>query len=103
MIRMKQILSVIADAPKLDGNGSLKYRLWINNEGNLYVQIEKNGAAGTFSDLLFSVSKYAAVRDKNESIGKLSGFDIKSGHQRVSANANDGAFLKAVLRHLLSE
>lgn len=100
---MKQIQSAIEEAPKIEGGGKLKYRLWVNGEGNLYVQIEDNAAAGTFSELLFSVSTYASLRNRNESIGQPSGYDIASGQQRVSANTNDSAFLKAVLRHLLPE
>ena len=98
---MKQIQSAIEEAPKLEGSGKLKYRLWIDGQGNLYVQIEDNAAAGTFSELLFSVSNYASVRDNTKSIGQPLGYDLANGQQRVSANTNDGAFLKAVLRHLL--
>ena len=98
---MKQIQSAIAEAPKLEGSGKLKYLLWVDGEGNLYVQIENNAAAGTFSELLFSVSKYASARENAESIGQPVGYDIAKSQQRVSANTNDGAFLKAVLRHLL--
>lgn len=98
---MKQIQSAIAEAPKLEGGGKLKYRLWVDGEGNLYVQIEDNAAAGTFSKLLFSESKYSSVRENTESIGQPVGYDLAEGKQRVSTNTNDGAFLKAVLRHLL--
>lgn len=98
---MKQIQSAIAEAPKLEGGGKLQYRLWVDGEGYLYVQIEDNAAAGTFSGLLFSVSNYASVRKNTESIGQPLGYDLVEGKERISANTNDGAFLKAVLRHLL--
>ena len=98
---MKQIQTAIAEAPKLEGSGKLKYQLWVDGEGNLYVQIEDNAAAGT--ELLFSVSEYSSVRNKTESIGQPVGYDLVKNMQRASANTNDGAFLKAVLRHLLPE
>jgi len=100
---MKQIQSAIAEAPKLEGSGKLKYLIWVDGEGNLYVQIEDNAAAGTFSEMLFPVSKYASVRKNTESIGQPVGYDLAKSEQRVSANTNDGAFLKAVLCHLLPE
>ncbi len=100
---MKQVQSAIEEAPKIEGSGKLKYRLWVDCEGNLYVQIEDNAAAGTFSELLFSVSKYASVRNKPGSIGQPVGYDLGKNEERASANTNDGAFLKAVLRHLLPE
>lgn len=100
---MKQIQSATAEAPKLEGSGKLKYLLWIDSEGNLYVQIEDNAAAGTFSGLLFSVPKYSAARNRTDSIGQPIGYDLVKNEQCVSANTNDGAFLKAVLRHLLPE
>lgn len=100
---MKQIQSAIAEAPKLEGSGKLKYRIWVDGDGNLYVQIEDNAAAGTFSEMLFSMSKYAPARKNTESIGQPVGYDLVKNEQRVSANTNDGAFLKAALRHLLPE
>lgn len=100
---MKQVQSAIEEAPKIEGSGKLKYRLWVDSEGNLYVQIEDNPAAGTFSELLFSVPKYASVRNKPGSIGQPVGYDLAKNGERTSANTNDGAFLKAVLRHLLPE
>ncbi|MEI7590527.1 MAG: hypothetical protein WCJ49_04380 [Deltaproteobacteria bacterium] len=100
---MKQIQSAVAEAQKIEGSGKLKYRIWVDGEGDLYVQIEDNAAAGTFSEMLFSVSKYATVRKNTASIGQPVGYDLTNREQRVSANKNDGAFLKAVLRHLLPE
>ena len=98
---MKQIQSAVAEAPKLEGNGNIKYRLWVDGEGNLYVQFDKNDETGTFSGLLFSVAKYASVRDKPNSIGQPNGYDLADKTQKISGNRNDGAFLKAVLLHLL--
>jgi hypothetical protein len=102
-MKMKQIQSAIAEAPKLQGIGKLKYRIWVDGEGNLYVQIEDNAGAGTFSDMLFSVSKYAPVRKSPELIDRPIGYDISRNEHRSSANTNDSGFLKAVLCHLLPE
>ena len=65
------------------------------------MQIEKNGAAGTFSPLLFSVTEYASKRSETQSISQPLGLDLTRGVVMPSANNNDGAFLKAVLKHLL--
>jgi hypothetical protein len=100
---MKQIQSAVAEAPKLDGRGNIKYRLWVNGDGNLYVQFDANDETGTFSGLLFSVAEYAAVRNMTASIPPLNGYGLADKAQKISGNRNDGAFLKAVLRHLLPE
>ena len=98
---MKKIQSAIAEAPKLEGNGNIKYHLWVDGKGNLYVQFDENDETGTFSRLLFSVAEYASERDKTNSIGQPNGFDLTKKAREISSNRNDGAFLKAVLRHLL--
>lgn len=98
---MKQLHITNNEAPKLEGSGNLKYQLWVDGNGSLYVQIEKNAAAGTFSPLLFSVTEYASQRSASQSIGKPLGLDLIRGVVMSSADNNDGAFLKAVLQHLL--
>lgn len=98
---MQQIHIINNEAPKLEGTGKLKYQLWADSSGSLYVQIEENVAAGTFSPLLFPVVKYALERGSVKAIGQPVGIDLVKKTERVSSNSNDGAFLKAVLRHLL--
>jgi hypothetical protein len=98
---MKQIHITNNEAPKLRGDGMLTYQLWVDDCGSLYVQVEANAAAGKFSALVYPVTKYAAQRNSNQSIGKPVGFDLEGGAERTSENNDDGGFLKAVLRHLL--
>ena len=100
---MKPIPTTVLEAQKLEGTGKIEYRLWVSRDGELYVQFEDNAAAGTFGHLLFSVSKYAGVRESTDSIGQPTGYDLEKRKERVSANRNDGAFLKAVLCHLLPD
>lgn len=100
---MKRIDSAVYEANKIEGNGKLKYQLWVDSGGKLYVRIEDNAAAGTFSGLLFSTADYAAYRNAASSIGQPHGYDLSENKVKQSANMNDGAFLKAVLRHLLPE
>ena len=102
-IGMKQIPSVVLKAPKLEGAGEIEYRLWVDPDGEFYVQFEDNATAGTLGDLLFSVSRYAGVRKHADPIAKPTGYDLKKHRERESANRNDGGFLKAVLRHLLPD
>lgn len=98
---MKQIKSFVAEAPKLRGAGKIKYGLWLDGCGNLYVQLNENTESGTRSHLLFSVSQYASVRNTTKSITQPNGYDLTDKVWKTSNNRNDGAFLKAVLLHLL--
>ncbi len=100
---MKLINAIGLKAQKLQGSGVLDYRLWVDSEGNLYVQITENAASGTCSELLFSVKQYAGSRCAGDAIEDLEGFDLARKEIRPSANRNDGAFLKAVLQDLLPE
>ncbi|SEG24434.1 hypothetical protein [Nitrosomonas ureae] len=93
--------SEIRLAPKIEGQGHIRYRLWVDEKGNLYVQFENNAESGTFSNLLFSVSKYESERNSDKALRNLKGYDSISKSFKFSGNNNDGAFLKAVLRHLL--
>lgn len=96
---MKQIYINNNETPTLSGSGILKYQLWVNDGGSFYVKITENSNEGRFSPLLFSVSEYAPERHK--SIDNPCGLNLTHGGKRESANNNDGAFLKAVLQHLL--
>ena len=96
-----KIITVNKEAPKLRGKGNIKYQLWINDKCYLYVQFNENKETGTFSGLLFSVTKYATVRNHSQSIGYPKGYDLADKTYKFSENDNDGAFLKAVLKHLL--
>ena len=98
---MKKIKTVISEAKKLEGQGNIKYQLWLDACGVLYVQFIGNDGPGTFSDLLFSASEYASTRNSKASIGFPNGYDLINNCQKTSENENDGAFLKAVLCHLL--
>ena len=102
-LRMKRIQTAILKAPKLQGDGEIGFLLWVDSECGLYVQLAGNAAAGTYGGLLFSVSRYAGIRKDQELINKLTGYDLEKCQERDSANNNDGAFLKAVLCHLLPD
>jgi len=100
---MKKIVSYIGVAPKLSGIGSIEYCLWIDEQGRLYVQFVKNEASGTFSNFAFSVSKYESLRDSEKPLNQLEGHDVESGVCKMTDDNNNGAFLKAALRHLLDK
>ncbi|MCF5907840.1 hypothetical protein K3H35_03290 [Aeromonas veronii] len=93
---MKQIPSFKAIAENIE------YLLWVDGNGELYVQFDKNTSSGTFSKLLFSVSKYASQCNSSASIGFPDGFDLSNQSFTTSKNNNDGGFLKTVLCHLLT-
>lgn len=99
---MKQIHITNNEAPKLGGVGKLKYQLWVDSCGNIFVQIVENPEKGTFSKWRFPVAKYASACNGTKSLGPLVGFDEEGKEQNQEGiNSNDDAFLKAVLRHLL--
>lgn len=98
---MKQIESFVAEAQNLSGTGKIKYGLWIDSSGNLYVQILENEGSGKFSKYLFSVSKYASLRNGIKPIDQLNGYDLSDKSWKDSGNNNDVGFLEAVLRHLM--
>lgn len=98
---MKQVESFVAEAQKLSGTGKVKYGLWVDSSGNLYVQLLENEGSGTFSKYLFSASKYASLRDGIKPIDQLNGYDLSDKSWKDSGNNDDIGFLEAVLRHLL--
>ena len=87
-------------AKKLSGQDEIEYCLWVGDGGELYVQFKTN-EGGTFSNILFSVMKYASLRNDAGKIIDIEGVDLKSGETVQSCNNNDSAFLKAVLRNLI--
>jgi hypothetical protein len=95
---MKKINTVNLSAKRMSGNGEVKYCLWVNKEGELYIQLQENEEGGTFSSILFSVQKYVHNMDETSN---LFGFDLNSGKEVRSKNRNDPAFLKAVLKNLI--
>lgn len=97
---MKQIHITNNEAPKLGGTGTLKYQLWVDASGSLYVKISENSDGGTFSPWRFPVAKYASGRNSTGSLGQLVGLDAE-GKKQDGKNSNDDAFFKAVLVHLL--
>ena len=98
---MKKIEGCEFSAPKLSKTGSIKYCLWVNFEGSLYVQMIENEASGTFSEYLFSVAKYQSERTSTKALGSIEAYNIESGKSEIVDDNNNGGFLKAVLVHLL--
>lgn len=100
---MKRIGNYDAVAPKLSGNGQITYRLWVNGDGILFLELVDNENEGTFSDLLFPVSEYAHLRNDDAALGELRGFNRASGELEPAKDNNNGAFVKAVLQDLLPD
>lgn len=96
---MRQIHITNNEAPKIGGVGTLEYKLWVDDDGWLYVQIIKNSDGGSFPQYCFPVAKYAPGRNRNN-LGQLVGLDLDWNEQNVEDNNGDG-FVRAVLRHLL--
>jgi hypothetical protein len=98
---MKKIGNCEFFAPKMSNTGSIKYCLWVDVEGALYVQMIENDASGTFSKFLFSVTKYQSERTRTKPIGSIEAYNIETHVTETVDDNNNGAFLKATLLHLL--
>jgi hypothetical protein len=91
----------LGKAPKLNGRGFISYRVWVDKAAKQYIQLSSNTQTGTFSEILFSVQHYASVCHTSRSIGFPKGYSFDCDGLIESKNNNDGAFIKAALRHLL--
>lgn len=99
---MKKIENHIGSAQKLSCTGNINYCLWVDETGDLYVQMTENdGESGTFSKNLFSVSKYHHIRTSDDDIRDLESFNYEKQITETVNNKNNKGFLKAVLMHLL--
>lgn len=99
----QKILAPIEGVNTLKGNAELKLQLWINKNGQLFVQITENSNTGTFSNLLFPVSDnmLSSITDQAAS-KKLSGYNLETGEFQLSQDNNVSGFLRAAFAHLLS-
>jgi len=100
---MKKIGTETHTAPKLSGTGDIEYFLWIDAVGGVYIQIVGNDASGTFSNYLFSVSKYQSERTSAKALGNLEAYNIERKESEIVEDNNNSAFLKAILRNILPE
>jgi hypothetical protein len=98
---MKKIESYSCIVPKENKTDSVKYCLWVDKSGELYVQIVENEVSGTFSKCAFSVSKYASKIINDQHLGDIEGCNIKSGESEICKNNNNSAFLKVAFKNLL--
>ncbi len=101
-MKVRQIQPFSAQAPKILGGGNIEYQLWVDDSGEFYVHFEDNTYSGKFSNLLFSVSRYASIRNSKKTINQLEGYDSIQERWQTHTGNNNGGFLKAVLRHLLT-
>jgi hypothetical protein len=105
MKKMKNLTGFRGQADKVQGQGSIVYCLWVDEQGELYVQFQENdvqtSAPGSFTGLLYSVSKYAGSRNSNDAIPAPEGYDLNAKAWKVAEGRNHPGFLKAVLRDLL--
>lgn len=100
---MKKIDGFTGVADKLQSSGQLDYYLWVNDKGELYVEIENPDEKGTVSSCVFSVAEYATQRKNKPKIESLIGVNPYSDESVPSSNSNDSGFLKAVLCDLLPQ
>lgn len=104
---MQLIPGFSGEARKFGGEGLIRYLLWVDDSGNLYVQFSDNivdtPSPGKFSGLLYSVAHYAPIRQSEVKIPHPHGYDLEIKTWVTKKDNNNGAFLKAVLRHLLPQ
>ncbi len=98
---MRKLTNFTGKAEKIQGHDNIEYCLWFDKDGEAYVQMINNENSGTYSSLLFSVSKYAALKDKNKKINIVEGIDPETKKLERCDDNNNGAFIKAILRSFL--
>lgn len=99
----QKILPLIENVNTLQGNAKLKFQLWIDRNGLLFLQITENSNKGTtFSKLLFPLSAdtWTVINDQAAN-KKLNSYNLETGESQLSQNNNDSGFLKAAFAHLL--
>ena len=105
MKKMKKLTGSHGQTRKVRGKGFIVYCLWVDERGELYIQFQENDVAtpapGSFTGLLYSVSRYAGFRNRNGAIPDLEGYDSKTNTLKPAEGRNNPGFLKAVLRDLL--
>lgn len=101
---MNKVEQFEGEAPKIKGRGSIRYHLWTNDRGALYVQLSSNEidttSPGTLDQYLFPVAQYIDSRCEESQLNVTEGLRFESGSLEKIENNNTSAFLKAVLRHL---
>lgn len=101
---MNKVEQFEGKAPKILGDGAIRYCLWTNDQGALYVQMYENDldtkSPGTLDRYLFPIAQYIDSRCKESQLNVIEGLLADSGDWGKVENNNTSAFLKAVLRHL---
>jgi len=96
-------INYLGVAKKLSTGKPINYSVWKNASDELFIQLTKNGSRGQFSEQLFSVGQYKDLRNKLAAIGEMRVYDLgKKEFVTVKSN-NNGAFVKAALRHLFGD
>lgn len=98
---MKKIENYQGVVQKTNGNGELKYCLWVSEQGELYMQITNNNLSGTFSKNLFLVSKFASTISEKDSSVRVEGYNPDTKKMETVSNNNNIAFLKAIASSLM--
>ena len=92
---------IFGEAKKVSVDEYLKYKLWVDENYELYVQIEDNDNTGSFTGRAFRVSDYVNKYRADAALKTTIGYDVKTGSSVKCTGNNDAGFLKAVLQHLL--
>ncbi len=84
---------------KIRGKGHIKYKLWVDEHGDGYIQLVKNEARGTFSKILFPIKKYPNIERIKEE--ELEGFNPEPpfSNEVAKNKRNTRGFLRAALKH----
>ena len=92
------------ETTKIQGEGTIRYRLYFDENYQLFIQIQDNELAsvtpGTYSSLVFPVIEFAHASLRPEKLSSIVGrtFD---GAKAESKDENMSGFLKAAIRDLL--
>ncbi|SIO06886.1 hypothetical protein [Salinivibrio sp. ES.052] len=101
---MNKVERFEGEAPKIKGDGSIRYHLWTDDQGALFVQLSANevdtASPGTLDQYLFPVAEYIDRRCEESQLNVTQGLRVETESPERVENNNTSAFLKAVLRHL---
>ena len=91
-------------APKVKLKGLIRYNLWTNDQGALYVQMFENDVdtehPGTLNNYLFPIAEHIHDRCSDSKLDVTQGLSVDTLKLVNVKNNNTSAFLKAVLRQL---
>lgn len=93
------------EVTKSDGNGQIKFSIYLNNSGHPYIFIQENDAQtktpGAVSDhRMYAISTVNTLTAYNR-ISPIKCIDKNTGHELYDKNHNSSSFLRQIFKNLV--